>query len=81
MLAHCALPAAIYVEHQPADYVVLDASKIDPWSPPLNALVYRGDDSWVRATFIGGRRVYVGEPSPLVRRARDEVAAIAKRIV
>ena len=22
----------------PADYVVLDASKIDPWSPPLNAL-------------------------------------------
>lgn len=69
------------LEHQPADYVVLDASKVDPWSPPLNALVYRGDDSWVRATFTGGRRVYVGEPSPLVRRARDEVAAIAKRIV
>jgi 5-methylthioadenosine/S-adenosylhomocysteine deaminase len=69
------------IAHQPADYVVLDASKIDPWSPPLNALVYRGDDSWVQATFIGGRRVYVGEPSPLVRRARDEVAAIAKRVV
>ncbi len=69
------------VAHQPADYVVLDASKIDPWSPPVNALVYRGEDSWVQATFIGGRRVYVGEPSPLVRRARDEVAAIAKRVV
>ncbi len=69
------------VAHQPADYVVLDASQIDPWSPPLNALVYRGEDSWVQATFAGGRRVYVGEPSPLARRARDEIAAIAKRVV
>jgi 5-methylthioadenosine/S-adenosylhomocysteine deaminase len=69
------------VAHRPADYVVLDASKIDPWSPPLNAVVYRGEDSWVQATFIGGRRVYVGEPSPLVRRAGDAVAAIAKRVV
>ncbi len=69
------------VAQQPADYIVLDASKIDPWSPPCNAVVYRGDDSWVQATFVGGRRVYVGEPSPLVRRARDEVAAIAKRLL
>jgi 5-methylthioadenosine/S-adenosylhomocysteine deaminase len=69
------------VTKQPADYVVLDASKIDPWSPDLNALVYRGEDAWVQATFVSGRRVYVGEPSPLARRARDATAAIAKRLV
>jgi 5-methylthioadenosine/S-adenosylhomocysteine deaminase len=63
----------------PADYVVLDSSKIDPWSPPLNALVYRGEDAWVQATFVGGRRVYVGEASALARRARDATHAIAKR--
>ncbi|MBV8344425.1 MAG: amidohydrolase family protein [Candidatus Eremiobacteraeota bacterium] len=68
------------VAPQPADYVVLDASNIDPWSPPCNAVVYRGEDAWVQATFVGGRRVYVGEPSPLVRRARDELAATAKRL-
>ncbi|MGA9945615.1 MAG: amidohydrolase family protein [Candidatus Cybelea sp.] len=64
-----------------ADYVVLDASKIDPWSPPLNALVYRGEDAWVQATFVGGRRVYVGEPSPLARQAREHLVAISERLV
>jgi 5-methylthioadenosine/S-adenosylhomocysteine deaminase len=64
-----------------ADYVVLDASKIDAWSPPLNALVYRGEDAWVQATFVGGRRVYVGEPSALARRARDATNAVAKRLI
>ncbi len=63
-----------------ADYVVLDASAIDPWSPPLNAIVYRGQDSWVRATFVAGRRVYVGEPSGLAQRAREQTSAIAKRV-
>lgn len=63
-----------------ADYVVLDASQIDPWSPPLPALVYRGQDSWVQATFVAGRRVYVGEPSPAALRAREMTAAIAKRV-
>ncbi len=65
----------------PADFVVLDASKIDPWSAPLNALVYRGEDAWVQATFVGGVRRYVGEPSPLARRAREATAAIAKRVL
>jgi 5-methylthioadenosine/S-adenosylhomocysteine deaminase len=64
----------------PADYLVLDASKIDPWSPPLNALVYRAQDAWVQATFVRGHRVYVGEPSPLARGAREATAAIAKRV-
>ena len=68
------------VTDAPGDYVVLDASQIDPWSPPLNALVYRGADAWVQATFVEGRRIYVGEPSPLARRARDATAAIAQRV-
>ena len=68
------------VAELPADYIVLDASKIDPWSPPLNALVYRGEDAWVQATFVSGRRVYVGEPSPLACSAREATAAIAKRV-
>ncbi len=65
----------------PADYCVLDASRIDPWSPPLKALVYRGEDAWVQATFVAGRRVYVGEPSALAARAREETAAIATRLL
>jgi 5-methylthioadenosine/S-adenosylhomocysteine deaminase len=65
----------------PADYVVLDASKIDSWSPALNALVYRGENAWVQAAFVGGRRVYVGEPSTLAQRARDATNAIAKRLL
>lgn len=40
-----------------ADYVVLDARKIDPWSPPVNAVVYRADESWIQETFVGGKRV------------------------
>jgi len=64
----------------PADYVVLDASKIDDWSPAVNAVVYRGADGWVQATFVRGRRVYVGEPSAQARRAREETEAVAKRL-
>jgi 5-methylthioadenosine/S-adenosylhomocysteine deaminase len=63
-----------------ADYVVLDASKIDPWAPPLNALVYRGEDAWVQGTFVGGRRVFVGEPSQLARLGWEAAANIAKRV-
>ncbi len=66
------------VAESPADYVVLDASKIDPWSSPVNAIVYRGQDAWVQATFVGGRRVYVGEPSPLARRAREATGGYCK---
>ena len=64
-----------------ADYLVLDARKIDPWSPALNALVYRGEDAWVQAAFVGGRRVYTGESSPLARTAWEETAAVAKRLI
>jgi 5-methylthioadenosine/S-adenosylhomocysteine deaminase len=74
------LDAGDLLDGGPADYVVLDASGIDPWSPESNALVYRGQDAWVQATFVNGRRVYFGEASPLARRARSETALIAKRL-
>ena len=65
----------------PADYVVFDASQFDPWSPDCNALVYRAEDAWIQAVFVGGQRVYVGEPSAQARRARKETAKIAQRLM
>jgi 5-methylthioadenosine/S-adenosylhomocysteine deaminase len=76
-----AIAAGDLVPGARADYVVLDASKIDPWARPLNELVYRGEDGWVQATFVDGRRRFVGESSPLACAARDEVGAIAKRLL
>jgi 5-methylthioadenosine/S-adenosylhomocysteine deaminase len=64
-----------------ADYVVLDTTEIDPWSPAVNALVMRGSPAWVRATFVGGSRVYTGEASPLARRAKEEAEKIARAAV
>jgi len=64
-----------------ADYVVLDASKIDPWSPAINALVYRGEDAWVQGTFVGGKRVYAGSRSALALGAWESVAKVAARLV
>ncbi len=75
------MPGGDLVTGAPADYVVLDASQIDSWSPPLPALIYRGEDAWVQATFVRGLRVYVGEPSPLARRAREALTEVAKRLV
>ncbi|HZV76653.1 MAG TPA: amidohydrolase family protein [Candidatus Babeliales bacterium] len=74
------IPGGDLVVGTPADYVVLDGSRVDPWSPPLNALMYRGEDAWVQATFLRGRRVYVGEPSPLAVRAREATHGIAQRL-
>ena len=64
-----------------ADYVVLDARHIDPWSPPLNAVVYRGEDAWVQASFVAGRRVYAGDTSPLARKAWEATTAVANRVL
>lgn len=63
-----------------ADFVVLGAGAIDPWSPPVNGLVYRTEDAAVQATFVGGRRAYTGEPSALTREGRRETAAILRRL-
>ncbi len=64
-----------------ADYVVLDASRIDPWTPDVNGVVYRGNDSWVQAAFVGGARVYTGEPSNLARHAHVKLREIAQRVI
>ena len=41
-----------------ADYAVVAVDRVDPWSPLLNALVYRAQPLWIRETYVGGRRVY-----------------------
>jgi 5-methylthioadenosine/S-adenosylhomocysteine deaminase len=64
-----------------ADYIVLDTSRIDSWSPEVNAVVYRGEDQWVQAAFRDGTRVYTGEPSPLARRAVAKLKEIACRVI
>jgi cytosine/adenosine deaminase-related metal-dependent hydrolase len=64
-----------------ADYLVIDATKLDPWSPPLSGLIYRAEDAWVQAAFVGGVRVYTGEASPLAQSARLELAKVAARVL
>jgi hypothetical protein len=64
-----------------ADYLVLDASRIDPWAPAVNGLVYRGEDSWIQAAFVGGARVYTGEASALAKHAHTKLKEIANRVI
>lgn len=64
-----------------ADFAVLDGNAIDAYSPDVNALVYRGQDSWVQAAFVGGVRVYSGDRSPLARLAAQKVKEIANRVI
>ncbi len=64
-----------------ADYVVLDASRIDPWTPEVQAVVYRGEDRWVQAAFVNGARVYTGEPSTAAQNARVKLKEIANRVI
>lgn len=64
-----------------ADYLVLDASAIDPWTPEVNAVVYRAEDRCVQAAFVGGARVYFGEASPLARLAHQKLQEVAQRVI
>ena len=64
-----------------ADYAVLDASRIDEWTPAINGVVYRGEDSWVQATFVGGARVYTGERSLTATHAHTKLKEIANRVI
>ncbi|MBV9149544.1 MAG: amidohydrolase family protein [Candidatus Eremiobacteraeota bacterium] len=63
-----------------ADYIVIDASAIDPWSPVVNALVYRAESSWIRQTFVRGKQAYGGDDRGLRQQARAAVAKIARRL-
>ncbi|MDQ6823022.1 MAG: amidohydrolase family protein [Candidatus Eremiobacteraeota bacterium] len=62
-----------------ADFCVLDAQSIDPWSPALNAIVYRADSSWVRETYVAGRRVWNGASS-IGEVASQKLRTIAQRL-
>lgn len=64
-----------------ADFIVLDASRIDAWTPEVNGIVYRGEDRWVQASFVGGVRVYTGERSPIAQQAHSKLREIAKRVI
>ena len=64
-----------------ADFLVLDASTIEPWVPPVNAVVYRAENAWIQAAFVGGVRVYTGESSPLTNLARTRLVGIARRVI
>ena len=74
------LSAGDLVPGNVADYLVLDASAIDPWSPELTALVYRGENAWVQSAFVNGARVYAGERTPLAQHARVKLKEIANRV-
>lgn len=63
-----------------ADYCVLDAHEIDPWSPALNAIVYRAESSWVKQVIVGGVEVWSGAQSENATQARRHTRAIARRL-
>jgi 5-methylthioadenosine/S-adenosylhomocysteine deaminase len=74
------LPAGDLKEGFAADFIVLDASRIDPWSPAVNAIVYRAENSWIQETYVSGKRVYGGERSALAARAGDALTELAKTL-
>ncbi len=48
-----------------ADYVVVDAAGMDPWTPAANALVYRAENAWILETYVGARCVRIaGQSAP-----------------
>jgi 5-methylthioadenosine/S-adenosylhomocysteine deaminase len=58
-----------------ADYVVIDAAWIDPWTPLASALAYRAENGWVRETYVGGRCARTRE-QPAPSDARKAVAQL-----
>ncbi len=64
-----------------ADYLVVDATHIDPWTPEVQGLIYRGEDAWIQSAFVNGARVYVGEVSAIAQHARIKVKEIANRVI
>lgn len=72
--------AGALAESKGADYVVVDASQIDPWSPVVNALVYRGENAWVKQTYVRGKCVYDGQKSALWAHADAAMAQLAQTL-
>jgi cytosine/adenosine deaminase-related metal-dependent hydrolase len=63
-----------------ADYAVLDTSAIDPWTPAVNAVVYRGESSWVREVYVGGRRVRERARSNVAENSARALRALVPRL-
>lgn len=63
-----------------ADYAVLDTAAIDPWTPAVNALVYRGESSWVREVYVGGRRVRERARSDVAESSAQALRALVPRL-
>lgn len=74
------IAAGALCESNPADYIVVDASQIDPWSPVVNALVYRGENAWVKQTYVRGKCVYDGQKSALWAQAEAAMAQLAQTL-
>lgn len=74
------IPAGTLSTGSFADFCVLDARAVDPWSPALKAIVYRGEGSWVRETYVAGRRVWDGAGSSIAELAKQNVRTIAQRL-
>ncbi len=63
-----------------ADYMVIDASKLDPWAVPINGLVYRGETNWIAQAFVHGKEVWSGEETALQQQSKAAVGKIARRL-
>lgn len=74
------VPAGDFQPGFHADFAVIDAAEIDPWSPALNALVYRGENRWVKETYVSGKQVYGGEGSALARQADGALLQLAQTL-
>jgi 5-methylthioadenosine/S-adenosylhomocysteine deaminase len=62
-----------------ADYITIDAAGVDPWTPLVNALVYRAENRWVRETYVAGRRVRSRDESPPAR-AANAIGALLRSL-
>ncbi|MFN2527127.1 MAG: amidohydrolase family protein [Candidatus Baltobacteraceae bacterium] len=63
-----------------ADFLILDASRIDPWSPAVNALVYRAENAWIKETYVSGKQVYSGGRSALAEKAGATLTQLAQTL-
>jgi len=63
-----------------ADFIIVDASGIDPWSPAIKALVYRAENAWIKETYVSGKQVYSGERSALAQKAGSALAQLAQTL-
>jgi 5-methylthioadenosine/S-adenosylhomocysteine deaminase len=62
-----------------ADYVVVDLTRMDAWTPLVNHVVYRAESADVRETYVGGRRVRERGQEPAAQ-AREALRNLLPRL-